>query len=85
MTVLTADELWLSRLRGVREPIEIRDPSGKLLGHYTPALTPEEVARYEKIKGLFDLEEAERALADPHPGYTYAEVMERIRSLEKKE
>jgi hypothetical protein len=85
MTVLTADEVLLDRLCGIVEPVEIRDPSGKLLGHYTPALTPEEAARYEKIKGLFDLEEAERALADPHPGYTYAEVMEHIRALEKKE
>ena len=82
MTVITADELWLSRLRGVIEPVEIRDPSGKLLGHYTPALTAEEAARYEKLKGLFDLEEAERAFADPHPGYTYAEVKEHLRAVE---
>ena len=28
MTVLTADEALLARLRGVYEPVEIRDPSG---------------------------------------------------------
>ncbi len=85
MTVLTADDVLLSRLRGVYEPVEIRDPSGKVLGHYTPALTPEEAARYARIKGLFDLEEAERAAADQHPGYTFAEVMQHLKSLEKGE
>jgi hypothetical protein len=34
-----------------------------MLGHYTPALTPEEVASPEKAKSFFDLEEAERVFA----------------------
>jgi hypothetical protein len=85
MTVLIADEVFLARLRGVVEPVEIRDPSGKLLGHYTPALTPEEAARYAQIKGLFDLEEAERILAgERDQGRPLAEIWEEIRSPEKR-
>jgi hypothetical protein len=85
MTVLTADELWLSRLRGVIEPVEIRDPSGKLLGHYTPALTPEEVARRTKIKSLFDLEEAERTLATQRDqGRPLADILRDLRATESK-
>ncbi|MCI0463390.1 MAG: hypothetical protein L0Z62_41160 [Gemmataceae bacterium] len=84
MTVLTADEVLMARLRGVVEPVEIRDPAGKVLGHYTPARTPEEAAFYSWAKQTFDLEAAERAAADPRPGYTLEEVKERLRSLETK-
>ena len=83
MTVLTADEVLLSRLRGVFEPVEIRDPEGKLLGHYTPALTPEEAARYAKIKDLFDLEEAERTLATQRDqGRPLADILRDLRARE---
>jgi hypothetical protein len=62
MVILTADGPLQNLLQGIKEPAEFRDKSGKVLGHYTPVLTPEEAARYEKIKNLFDLEEAERIL-----------------------
>jgi len=64
MVILTADGPLQSLLQGVKEPAEIRDKDGKVLGHYTPVLTPEEAASYEKLKKLFDLEEAERILAN---------------------
>jgi hypothetical protein len=63
MVILTADGPLQNLLQGVKEPAEVRDKSGKVLGHYTPVLTPEEAAWYEKAKKLFDLEEAERVLA----------------------
>jgi hypothetical protein len=85
MTVLTADNVLLSRLRGLYEPVEIRDPSGKVLGYYTPVVTPEDAEWYAKVKGLFDLEEAERiALAEWDQGRSLAECWEEIRSLEKQ-
>ncbi len=63
MVILTADGPLQNLLQGVKEPAEVRDKSGKVLGHYTPVLTPEEAMWYEKAKKLFDLEEAERVLA----------------------
>jgi hypothetical protein len=60
MVIITADGPLQSLLQGVKEPAEVRDKNGKVLGHYTPVLTPEEAAWYDKTKKLFDLEEAER-------------------------
>ena len=62
MVILTADGPLQNLLQGVKEPAEVRDKTGKVLGHFTPVLTPEEAAWYEKAKKLFDLEEAERVL-----------------------
>jgi len=63
MVILTADGSLQNLLQGVKETAEVRDKSGKVLGHYTPVVTAEEAAWYEKAKKLFDLEEAERVLA----------------------
>ncbi len=63
MVILTADGSLQNLLQGVKETAEVRDKNGKILGHYTPVLTLEEAAWYEKAKKLFDLEEAERVLA----------------------
>ena len=62
MVILTADGSLQNLLQGVKEPAEVRDKSGKVLGHYTPVVTAEEAAWYEKAKKLFDLEEAERTV-----------------------
>ncbi len=85
MTVLTADDVLLSRLRSVCEPVEIRDKSGKVLGHYTPLLTAEEAAEYAKLRSLFDLEEAERTLATQRDqGRPLAEILQSLRSAENQ-
>lgn len=42
------------------EPVEVRDASGRVLGHYTPVLSPEQKALQEKANALFDMEEAKR-------------------------
>jgi hypothetical protein len=41
MNYLTADQPLLDRLAGVMEPVEIRDPSGKVVGQYTPVFADE--------------------------------------------
>jgi hypothetical protein len=83
MNYLTADESMLARLRGIVEPVEIRDPAGKLLGRYTPVLTPEEEAAYARAAELFDLEELDRIAATDKGAYTIEQVLEHLRSLEK--
>jgi hypothetical protein len=83
MNVLTADKAMLARLQGIKEPVEIRDESGKVLGHYTPVLAPEEAKLYSRIEDLFDLEQAERTLATQHgQGITLEEFWRRMESRE---
>jgi hypothetical protein len=82
MRYLTADQPLLERLGGILEPVEIRDPSGKLLGRYTPVLPDEDEAN-ARAATYFDLAEAERTLAEENQGSSPAEVWERIRALER--
>lgn len=84
MSHLIADEPLLSQLRGVVEPVEIRDPGGKVLGHYTPVLSEEDDELYRQAAALFDPEEMERIAATETQGYTFDQVMEHLRSLDKK-
>jgi hypothetical protein len=88
MEHIVADEELECRLRGFLEPIEIRDSRGKVLGHYTPFVTPEELAAHAKASELFDLEEAERTLAEAmaskRPVRSLKEILEELRSSEKQ-
>ena len=85
MSHLTADGLLLDRLRGIVVPVEIRDPAGKVLGHYTPLLALEVAAMHEKASALFDLEEAKRALADEHgQGRPLTEILQSLRAREQR-
>jgi hypothetical protein len=85
MVILTADGPLQNLLQGIKEPAEFRDKSGKVLGHYNPVLTPEEAAQYEKLKNLFDLEEAKRVFeTEKDNGYTFEGVMQHLKSLESK-
>jgi hypothetical protein len=73
---LTADPELVKRLSGILETLEIRDPNGKLLGLYTPAINPEVKDACTEASELFDLEEAERILANErHLGRPLREIM----------
>lgn len=83
MSYLTLDDDFCFHLRGVLETVELRDASGKILGHFTPSVSAEEHALYEKAKALFDPAETKRRLekaagkAVPHD-----EVMRRLQERE---
>jgi hypothetical protein len=83
MKHLTADQPLLERLAGIAEPVEIRDPSGKVLGRYLPVLPDEEEAN-KRMARYFDLAEAEHTLSQESQGSSLAEVWERIRALESQ-
>jgi hypothetical protein len=83
MNYLTADQAFLEKLEGVMEPIEIRDPKGKVLGRFTPSVSAEAFARYEEAKRLFDPAEVKRRKEAEHGcGYTIDQVLEHLQSLE---
>jgi hypothetical protein len=83
MKHLTADQPLLERLGGILEPVEIRDPNGKVLGLYTPAL-PDEKEANARATDYFDLAEAERTLTEPTQGSSLQDVWQRIRAVESQ-
>jgi hypothetical protein len=59
MSVVIVNDELASVLGSMRECTELRTSEGRSLGVFTPACTAEE----DRLKSLFDLEEAERILA----------------------
>ena len=81
MSHITLDEPILTKLRSLTEPVEFRDQDGQVIGLFTPERSPEEAARYERVKQLFDLEKAKRvAETERGQGKTTAEVLEGLRA-----
>ena len=64
MSTITADPQLAQWLKALHEVTEIQDASGKTLGTFTPALSAEEAALYERAKQLFDPAETERILRE---------------------
>jgi hypothetical protein len=83
MNYLTADASMCDHLRGIVEPVEVRDRSGRLLGVFTPHVPPDVLAKYEKVKQLFDLDEINRIAATEREGLPLAEVWKQIRAGER--
>jgi hypothetical protein len=83
MGFITANEAMLAQLRRVVESVEILDADGTVLGHYTPAKLADEDELYRQAAALFDPDEIKRIAASDEPCYTFEQVMEHLRSLEK--
>ena len=83
MTTLTADQVWLDRLNGIAEPVEILSPDGRVMGTYTPALSPEEEEAYRQAAALFDPVELDRIEKEGGPFYSIEQVWEHIHAMEK--
>jgi hypothetical protein len=83
MSYLTIDDALCNHLRGVLQTVELRDTSGRLLGHLTPSVSSDELASYEEAKRLFDPAEIKRRKETEHGrGYTTEQVLEYLKSLE---
>jgi hypothetical protein len=78
MNYLTVDAEFCDHLRGVLETVELRDASGKVLGHFTPSISAEERALYEKAKKLFDPTEIQRRLDETDKRVPHEEVMRHL-------
>lgn len=86
MSYLTLDDAFCDHLRSILETVELRDNRGRLLGHFTPSISAEELALYEEAKSLFDLAEIKRRKETEHGrGYTTEQVLEYLKSLETSE
>lgn len=81
MVTLTADASLPEALRQLEEPAEIRDTAGTLIGYFTPAA--QEDAFYREARAHFDPEETRRRRESGAEGYTTAEVLEHLNSLDR--
>jgi hypothetical protein len=75
MTRVVVDDVLLSRLRNLTEPLELCDPSGRVLGRVVPVL---DRAKYEGTDPQIGLEEIERRKANKGKGLTTAQVLARL-------
>ncbi len=81
MSIVTADESVQPFLSGLKGFTVIHDKSGKVIGRFYPGeLTEDEM--YAEAREQFDPEVIERRKAEAG-GRTTAEVLERLRALEK--
>ncbi len=74
MTTLNADQVWMDRLNGIAEPVEIVGPDGRVMGTYTPALSPEDDEAYRQAAALFDPAELDRIEKEGGPGCTIEDI-----------
>lgn len=80
---IVVDDSMQVHLRGILEPVEIRDSKGRVVGHYTPVISPEERAMYAKAREMMDPVELRRRLVEEKgKGVSLAEIMTRLRATE---
>jgi hypothetical protein len=85
MATHTVDPVLEKWLKTLKEVTEIRDVDGKVLGTFTPAMSAEEIALYERAKQLFDADEIERILRDQRgQGVPLAEFWKQMESTNQQ-
>jgi len=82
MALMTADNTLKDYLLRTKEIMEVRDADGAVLGYYAPAAVADQIPAL-RLVALFDAQELKRRKASTHPGYSFDEVKEHIRSLEQ--
>lgn len=82
MSSFTADGALQTTLAQAKEITEIRDTNGQLLGYFAPAAVANQIPAF-RLAGLFDREELKRRKASKEPGYSFEQVMNHVRSMEK--
>lgn len=78
VTPIVLDANLASQLSNVSQPVELRDPSGKVLGHFTPLPNS---AEWEYLTPDISPEELRRRCQSNEPRYTTAEVLKRLEQL----
>jgi hypothetical protein len=77
MTRVILDEATLAKLHNLREPLELCDEAGRVLGHISPAVDP---SLYRTVQVPFTEEELDRFEQEPG-GRSLAEI---LADLERK-
>ncbi len=77
MSHITLNAAVAEQLKQASEIVELRDPSGHVIGHFTPQITP---SQWEMI-GPELTEEEEEQIYKEDKWYTFDEVMAHLKSL----
>lgn len=78
MTRMTLDADFASRLQGVAQPVELCDPTGKVLGRFMPAA---DMSQWEAVTPDVTEEELDRRERCVESRYTTAEVLAHLENL----
>ncbi len=78
MTRVIADALLRGSLQNMERPVEICDESGRVLGHFLPALDP---AEYEGLDSPLSKEELQRRKQNKGKTYSTTEVLSHLEKL----
>jgi hypothetical protein len=82
MSRIILDASQIQQLHSANGPVELCDPSGKVVGRYVPVPRPlSELSEWELVGPEISDEELERRLNSDEPCYTTAEVLEYLRKL----
>jgi hypothetical protein len=80
MSHITLDAATAQQLKQAKELIEVRDPSGHVIGHFTPEIDP---SAWELVGHELTEEEEERIYKEDK-WYTFEEVMAHLKRLEQE-
>ena len=80
MVQVKVDESAMAILGPLKEHAELINGEGKVLGYFTPALSPDEELR-RKAFAEYDPEKARRRRESPEAGFTTEQVLAHLRSL----
>jgi hypothetical protein len=78
MSRITLDAALIEKLREPMETVEVCDPSGTVVGLFTPKIDPSE---YEDVGPPISDEEMRRRIESKEARYSTAEVIHYLRSL----
>jgi hypothetical protein len=67
-----------SQLYSLSQPVELCDPTGRVIGKYVPLV---DLTEWEPISPDISEEELDRRVKSDEPSYTTAEVLAHLRSL----
>ncbi len=83
MNTVTADSSLQQSLDVFSGLTEIRDSNGRVIGYFSPATPDKAAAAYAQAAAHFDAEEMKRRKDSRDKGLTTAEVLDRLKSLER--
>jgi hypothetical protein len=80
MTTLIASDAVLQVLSQAKEPVEVRDSSGRTIGYYAP-VSVDQAGAVARALARIDWAEMDCRSQSTEPGFTTREVFEYLKSL----
>jgi hypothetical protein len=81
---ITLDNETVGQLRKPKKFAHVRDESGNIVGVLN-LMSPENARSYQQALETVDFDELDRRADDPHAGFTFEQVQERLRQIEQQE